>query len=256
MKLSALPLALLCSAVVLSATMSCTGRRGVRANRRAHTERRSPSSDDGERASASHQRRVANNDAPRIAGVSHEAKSGKALTAQQIYRQCNPAVFTILVSDGAGRGAQGSGFFVTASGYAVTNHHVIDGAYEGVVQMANGRQYRIVEVITDNADEDYAIIKVAVQGRVPFLPIARNKAEVGEKVFAIGSPKGLTNTISEGIISQFREQYLQISVPIDHGSSGGALLNTHGQVVGITTAGRDDSNADLNFAVDIHTLPL
>jgi serine protease Do len=77
-------------------------------------------------------------------------------------------------------------------------------------------------------------------------------SEVGEKVYTIGSPLGLENTFSSGEISQLREDNLiQINAPIDHGSSGGALINEYGEVIGITTAGIESSGANLNFAVDI-----
>ncbi len=70
----------------------------------------------------------------------------------------------------------------------------------------------------------------------------------------ISSPRGLDNTFSSGEISQIRgngRELLQISAPIDHGSSGGVLLNTRGEAIGITTAGLDDSGANLNFAINI-----
>ena len=77
----------------------------------------------------------------------------------------------------------------------------------------------------------------------------------GNKVVAIGSPKGLQNTVSEGIVSSFRivegVQQIQISAPIDHGSSGGGLFNSKGELVGVTASGYAGSNADLNFAVAI-----
>ena len=75
---------------------------------------------------------------------------------------------------------------------------------------------------------------------------------MGEKVYAIGRPQGFKNTFASGEISQIREDNeLQISVPIDHGSSGGALINSRGEVIGITTSGVGDSKANLNFAKSI-----
>ena len=73
---------------------------------------------------------------------------------------------------------------------------------------------------------------------------------MGDKAYAIGSPRGLENTFSSGEISQLRDDnIIQISVPIDHGSSGGALINEYGEAIGITSAGLDYSGANLNFAV-------
>ena len=86
-----------------------------------------------------------------------------------------------------------------------------------------------------------------------YIPIAKNKPSVGEKVFAIGSPRGLENTFSSGEVSQWRDKNLmQISALIDHGSSGGALINEYGEVVGITSGSfYDGSQANLNYAWSI-----
>ena len=139
---------------------------------------------------------------------------------------------------------------------AVTNYHVLRGANSGRVELANNRAYQIIEVLKASEELDYAIFRVGVSDKVPFLPISRKDVVIGEKAYAIGSPKGVNNTFSQGIVSQIRKHLIQISVPIDHGSSGGALLNEYGEVIGVTSAGVEDSNADLNFAIDIHMLPL
>lgn len=139
---------------------------------------------------------------------------------------------------------------------AVTNYHVLRGANSGRVELANNRAYQIVEVLKASEELDYAIFRVGISDKVPFLPISRKDVVIGEKAYAIGSPQGVNNTFSQGIVSQIRKHLIQISVPIDHGSSGGALLNEYGEVIGITAAGVEDSNADLNFAIDIHMLPL
>ena len=89
-----------------------------------------------------------------------------------------------------------------------------------------------------------------------YIPIAGRKPNVGEKVFAIGSPRGLENTFSSGEISQWRDRNLmQISALIDHGSSGGALINEYGEVVGITSGTfYDGSQANLNYAWSIDVI--
>ena len=138
---------------------------------------------------------------------------------------------------------------------AVTNYHVLGASARGYVILADNRAYQIVEVLKANQELDYAIFRVGISDKVPFLPISRKDVVIGEKAYAIGSPKGVNNTFSQGIVSQKRGHLIQISVPIDHGSSGGALLNEYGEVIGVTTS-RVDSNADLNFAIDIHMLPL
>ena len=116
--------------------------------------------------------------------------------------------------------------------------------------------FKIKEVFVANENEDIIIFQLeSNRSDFNYLPIASCSPQVGEKVYAIGSPLGYENTFSSGEISQLRaNNLLQISVPIDHGSSGGALINEYGEVIGITSAGRDDSGANLNFAIDIKVI--
>lgn len=151
-------------------------------------------------------------------------------------------------------GKQGSGFFVNSSGLAVSNHHVFAGTNQWQIKLTNGQYFNVSKVIAQSKEDDYIIFKVDLGFKCNYIPVTKRKSNVGEKVFAIGSPRGLENTFSSGEISQFRENYIQHSVPTDHGSSGGALINEYGEVVGITTAGIDQSGANLNFAKDINIL--
>ena len=101
-------------------------------------------------------------------------------------------------------------------------------------------------------DDDYIVFKVKSTNKsFNYIPISSRKPKVGEKIFTIGSPLGLENTFSSGEISQLRDEWIQISAPIDHGSSGGALINEYGEAIGITTARIDASSANLNFAISI-----
>lgn len=155
-------------------------------------------------------------------------------------------------------GFQGSGFFISGNGIAVSNYHVFKGTTKGLenIKLSDGSTYKVNEVIDYNEEEDYILFRVGV-GNYPmnYIPLCTTPPKVGEKVYAIGSPRGLENTFSSGEISQIRDKnVLQISVPIDHGSSGGALINSYGEVIGITTAGRDDSGANLNFAMSIKVI--
>ena len=111
----------------------------------------------------------------------------------------------------------------------------------------------IVTMIKRN--RDFIIFKVNCDD-TNYIPIATNKPKVGEKVFAIGSPRGLENTFSSGEVSQWRDQNLmQISALIDHGSSGGALINEYGEVIGITSGTfYDGSQANLNYAWSIDVI--
>ncbi|WP_308638974.1 stalk domain-containing protein [Paenibacillus silvisoli] len=152
--------------------------------------------------------------------------------------------------------AQGSAVSL-GNGLFMTNRHVVEDETSGFIRDINNNTYGIGGVATYSNDVDLAIIKLK-QNTSAFDSVTLgnpNALEKGDKVVAIGSPRGVRNTVSEGVVSNiFTEDYvdyIQISVPIDHGSSGGGLFNTKGELVGITSAGIDDSNADLNFAISI-----
>lgn len=178
----------------------------------------------------------------------------KILNGSQIFEKYNPAVFMIFTSDGW-NDYQGSGFFVTSSGIGVSNYHVFEGTTVGyeTIKLSNGQTYKIRNVIAKSKDDDFIVFQVESKGvSFKYIPMGIKNPKVGEKVYTIGSPLGLENTFSSGEISQLREDNLiQINAPIDHGSSGGALINEYGEVIGITTAGIESSGANLNFAVDI-----
>ena len=152
--------------------------------------------------------------------------------------------------------SQGSGFFVSSDGIGISNYHVFKGSYKGqeIIKLSNGSIYKVQEVLAYSEKYDYIVFKVQGNG-FNYIPVTKRGYEVGDEVYAIGSPKGLENTISNGLISQkHSDYYIQISVPIDHGSSGGALINSYGEIIGITSGGRDDSGANLNFARDIRVI--
>lgn len=178
------------------------------------------------------------------------------MTASEIFDRYNTAVFMVFTSDGWNN-FQGSGFFINQYGLAVSNYHVFEGTGMGLetVKLSNGSKYKVREVIAKSKEYDYIVFKVDISASCNYIPVSNRRNKVGEKVFAIGSPRGLENTFSSGEISQLRGDYLiQINVPIDHGSSGGALINEYGEAIGITTAGLDNSGANLNFALDIELL--
>ena len=171
----------------------------------------------------------------------------------EIFEKYNSAVFMIYTSDGV-RGAQGSGFFIDDKGLAVSNYHVFKGTTIGAeqIKLVDGNIYKVIEVIEKSKEFDFIIFKVACLN-TNYIPLAKKKPSIGEKVYAIGSPRGLENTFSSGEVSQWRDTYLmQISALIDHGSSGGALINEYGEVVGITSGSfYDGSQANLNYAWSI-----
>lgn len=185
------------------------------------------------------------------------------LSGKNIFKKYASAVFMIYSSDGSGIG-QGSGFVINSSGLAVSNFHNFDGMNAwGIKMYGKDKLYKIKasDIVAYDRNQDYIIFKIPTEvlgdfGKTSFdyIPVSKNQVEVGDKVFTIGSPRGLENTLSEGMVSQIREKdiyRIQINAPIDHGSSGGALINNHGEAIGITSAGRDDSGANLNFAIDL-----
>lgn len=178
------------------------------------------------------------------------------LEPTEIFKKYNSAVFMIYTTDGLGV-FQGSGFFISENGVAVSNYHVFKGTAVGseVIKLSDGRQCKISEVIAKSESEDYILLRI--KGHFVHIPVSHRKNNVGEKVYTIGSPRGLENTFSSGEISQIRDDnYIQISCPIDHGSSGGVLINAYGEAIGITTGGHDESGANLNFAKNIKVLNL
>lgn len=183
--------------------------------------------------------------------------SGKVLSPSEIFEKLSSAVFKIHTSTGY-QGFQGSGFFISSNGIAVSNYHVFQGTavgYEDII-LSDGSTYKVTEVYHKSQENDFIIFKVGVGRKVNYVKIANNTPKVGEKIYTIGSPRGLDNTFSSGEISQIREngKILQISAPIDHGSSGGVLLNSKGEAVGITSGGIDDSGANLNYAWNIQLI--
>jgi serine protease Do len=179
------------------------------------------------------------------------------LDGAKIFSKYNTAVFMVFTSDGYNV-FQGSGFFINKDGLAVSNYHVFKGTGKGVeeIKLAGSDEvYKVAEVIESSEDEDFILFRVNVSN-TNYIPVAKYKPNVGDKVFAIGSPRGLENTFSSGEVSQWREKNLmQISALIDHGSSGGALINEYGEVVGITSGSfYDGSQANLNYAWSIDAI--
>lgn len=152
----------------------------------------------------------------------------------------------------------GSGVMISSKGYILTNFHVAcEAAYYGIRLEEEEHIFYTDELIKYNQYHDLAILRVD-RPREP-IPIYQGKKELvrGQKVVAIGSPLGLFNTVSDGIISGFRRMedvsMIQFTAPTSHGSSGGALLDLYGNLIGILTAGYDDGQ-NLNLAVDYKTV--
>ncbi len=164
------------------------------------------------------------------------------------------SVVLIAIHDSSGEViGSGSGIMIGKNGYILTNCHVANGGVSYSIRVEDDEQiYRTDELIKYNFILDLAILRI--NRTLDALPIYSGKAKLvrGQKVVAIGSPLGLFNSVSDGIISGFRHieevDMIQFTAPTSHGSSGGAVLNMQGEVVGISTAGID-SGQNLNLAV-------
>lgn len=239
---------------VLSCTLNgCSGcsRSGIRYNqqRRSYSNTKSP------------KKNVRLIDASKKINSSerNHSHTNKILPLNELYNIYKNSVFLIYTSDGV-NGFQGTGFFISRTGIAISNYHVFKGTTQGleVIETYSGEKLKIKNILSKSEKDDYLIFKVNLSGfniSNP-IPISYVEPQIGEDVFAIGNPRGLESTLSKGIISGYRDkrQYIQTTTEITHGSSGGPLLNMKGEVVGITTAGLGEAN--LNFAINIKSLPL
>lgn len=154
----------------------------------------------------------------------------------------------------------GSGIMIGTDGYILTNNHVASGGRVYSVRIEDDEQiYDTDEIIKYNPVLDLAVIRI--HRKLAPLPIYRGPQKLvrGQRVVAIGSPLGLFNSVSDGIISGFRKidnvDMIQFTAPISHGSSGGAVLNMYGEVIGISTAGID-SGQNINLAMGYECINL
>jgi S1-C subfamily serine protease len=151
---------------------------------------------------------------------------------------------------------QGSGFLIDPSGIILTNYHVIRDARVARVKLASGDVYDHVSVLAQDERRDIAVIRIAAF-EMPTLPLGNSDSvRIGTPVVLVGSPLGLDNTVSTGIVSGRRQepegfQLLQITAPASPGSSGGAVLSASGEVIGIAVS-QLPSGQNLNFAVPIN----
>ena len=160
---------------------------------------------------------------------------------------------------------QGSGFVLDKQGHILTNNHVIDNAQRVEVTLADKHKYKATVVGVDK-HHDLALLLINAPNLVPATLAESNGLVVGQRVYAIGNPFGLSGTMTRGIISAIRsigvqggapiEDAIQTDAAVNPGNSGGPLLNSRGEVIGVTTliasAGADQS-AGIGFAIPINT---
>src|SRR5664280_2697177 len=153
---------------------------------------------------------------------------------------------------------QGSGFFISPDGYAVTNNHVVDGADKVEVTTDAGKTYT-AKVIGTDSRTDLALIKVEGGADFPFAQLSEGKARTGDWVLAVGNPFGLGGTVTAGIVSASGrdigngpyDDFLQIDAPVNKGNSGGPAFNMQGEVVGVNTAIYSPSGGSVGIAFSI-----
>src|SRR3989440_861008 len=189
--------------------------------------------------------------------------SDSNLSVQSIYRLAYKGVVEIAASQG-----QGSGFVYDGDGHIVTNAHVVEGASSVSVKFWNGKSYTAQLVGTD-ASTDLAVLKVnaPVSQLFPLSTGDSSNLVVGDSVVTIGSPFGLEETVTSGIVSALHREMtspnhftipnsIQTDAAINHGNSGGALLNDRAQVVGVTSQIESDSGGSdgVGFAIPSSTV--
>src|SRR5499433_2573607 len=160
---------------------------------------------------------------------------------------------------------QGSGFIIDKEGHVLTNYHVIADARQVEVTLHNRKKYRATVIGMDKS-HDLAVIQIKAPNLVPMVLGESRNLQVGQKVYAIGNPFGLSGTMTRGIISSIRsvrgpegaaiDQAIQTDAAINPGNSGGPLLNAHGEVIGINSmilTGGVEQSAGVGFAIPINS---
>jgi serine protease Do len=158
---------------------------------------------------------------------------------------------------------QGSGFFISADGYAVTNNHVVDKAERVEIVTDDGKTYP-AKVVGVDPRTDLALIKVDGRTDFPFAKLSGGQPRIGDWVLAVGNPFGLSSTVTAGIVSargrdignNAYDDFIQIDAPVNRGNSGGPTFNTSGEVIGVNTAIYSPSggNVGIAFAIPASTV--
>ena len=176
-------------------------------------------------------------------------------TPQQVAKKALASTVLVVMEDANGQPfSSGSGFFV-GRGMIATNLHVVEGVFNGYVKRVGmNKTYRIKNIVAMNSQQDLAVLRVLGVG-APVLPLGNSdELQIGEPVYAVGNPKGyLEGTFTEGVVSGIREfqvgnRRIQISAPISKGSSGGPVLNSKGEVIGVAVSFITEGQ-NLNFAI-------
>jgi putative serine protease PepD len=194
---------------------------------------------------------------------SQPASTGSGLSVSSIYQLARKGVVEVSSAQG-----QGSGFVYDASGHVLTNQHVVSGASSLTVKLWNGKTFG-AQVVGTDASTDLAVLKISAPASELF-PLTlgdSGRLVVGDTVVAIGSPFGLEETVTSGIVSALHREMrspngfaiddsIQTDAAINHGNSGGPLINAQGKVVGINSQIESDSGGSdgVGFAIPSNTV--
>lgn len=172
-----------------------------------------------------------------------------------IVKRIEPSTVVIITYDKEGQIlTQGSGFFISKNGDIITNRHVLQGAIHAEVKITKGEIYPITQIVAEDKEGDIIRASVDISQRVVYpLSVSASIPEVGERVLIIGSPLGLEQTVTDGIVSAVRDiptfgNIIQISASISPGSSGSPVVNMKGEVIGIASF-QIIEGQNLNFAI-------
>jgi S1-C subfamily serine protease len=188
-------------------------------------------------------------------------------TPAELFKDLAPSVVTIFTKSPEGEGS-GTGFLIDEGGTIATNHHVIEGAKAVKVKLMSGVEHTSVELLVDAPAADLALVHVPLgpsDAGAPPRPLALGDSDavvVGERAISIGNPLGLEHTLTDGLVSARRmyegRPWIQMSVPVSPGNSGGPLFDLRGEVIGITTqqvlGGLFGRAQNLNLAVPVNEL--
>ncbi len=189
------------------------------------------------------------------------------LDTEDIYAIAEKAVVTIKVYNKAGTHvSSGSGFFIDSNGLLATAHHVIDGAYSMKIEMLDGTEHSVKNVVAFDVDRDIALLRAELSEKNDFLEIEGDGITPGEAAYSFGSSLGfldgsfasgvVASPLRETLVEEGGDEYfyeLQYTAPVSSGNSGGPILNSKGKVIGIVTWGYTIGNS-LNFATYIGEL--
>lgn len=181
--------------------------------------------------------------------------AGGAQDVSSIYKSIGPSVVVVQRYDEKKqRTGIGTGFFVSGGGNVVTNHHVLRGAAFADIRVSSGKVYPVRNVLAEDPENDLIMVSVEIPPlEVQPLTVRESLPAIGERVVVIGSPMGLDQTVSDGIVSAIRDlqgsrKVIQITAPISPGSSGSPVVNMRGDVIAVACALMANGQ-NLNFGI-------